>query len=270
MSGENTAALTAAGAAPPPEAEPTHSFESVDDAVAELGKVREEAAGYRTKYAPFRDAFDGLPDNAIELVLEAVVGLKSDSTEGVHAWLDLGQRMAKEDEFSAWIEGTGAAPAAAPVEDPEAEPQEDPVTEPVDIQATIDAAVTKALEADRAARAEADQQTALDNRAAELQKQAVDLGYTPGTDPYRALFDKAVHDQTDLETAHVGLRESFGLPVEDPEPEPDPIAADPPPVPATGAVVPQGGVQTPETAEKLSASDKLAARLDRELEGLPG
>ena len=264
MSGD-TAAMEAAGsAAPAPEAEPSHSFSSVDDAVSELGKVREEAAGYRTKYAPFRDAFDGLPDNAIQMVLDAVVGLKSDTTEGVHAWLDLGQNLAKEDEFTAWMEGKGAAPAPV-VEDTETEPQEDPVTEPT---IDVEAAIARALEAERAVRAEEAQQARVNEQAAQLQAQATELGYQPGSIAYRTLFDTAVANGTGLEEAHSAMQAEFAPSVETVEevvPE-----VEPPAVPATGGINPQGGVRTPETVEKLSASDKLAARLDRELDGLPG
>lgn len=57
-----------------------------DTAEQQIQKLRQESAGWRTKYAPFRDAFEGLSDEAIDWVLQTVVMAKSDiPTERVEA-----------------------------------------------------------------------------------------------------------------------------------------------------------------------------------------
>lgn len=255
MSGETAAMEAAASAAPEPEPAPepdapAHAFESVDDAVAELGKVREEAAGWRTKYAPFRDTFDGLDEGTVTFVLEAVRDLKSDNPDGVTKWLDLGAKMARDDEFDAWI--SGKVPAAEPAPETEGEP------ETVDVQATVAQAVAEALAKEREEREQQTREQETQRRAAELQNQAKELGYTPGTGPYSALFDVAMRDGVDLATASETLRAEFTGGKEAPR------------VPGTASAQAQGGVVTPEATKKLSAAEKLASRLDKVEQGIPG
>jgi hypothetical protein len=253
MSGETAAMEAAASAAPEPASEPAHAFESVDDAVAELGKVREEAAGWRTKYAPFRDTFDGLDEGTVTFVLEAVRDLKSDNPDGVTKWLDLGAKMARDDEFDAWISGkVPAAPAAEPALETEGEP------ETVDVQATVAQAVAEALAKEREEREQQTREQETMKRAEELQNQAKELGYTPGTGPYSALFDVAMRDGVDLATASETLRAEFTGGKEAPR------------VPGTASAQAQGGVVTPEATKKLSAAEKLASRLDKVEQGIPG
>lgn len=245
-------AMAAAAAAPAPEAgsEPAaHSFETVDDAYAALQDARQEAAGYRTKYAPFRDAFDGLDDGTVEFVLQSVVGLKQGTTEGVTQWLDAGQRMAKEDEFNAWLEGKAPKPAAAPTP-PTEEAQPTSPNEPVDVTALVQQAVGAAMQQMQVQQQQSAQEAQVNERASALQAEAEGLGYEAGSAPYRALFDIAIDKGVGLAEAHAELRASFGL-----------EATPPPGVPATSGTPATGAVTPADGGEKVSARESVEARI---------
>lgn len=240
------------------------SIDNLEDALKALESARKDAGKYRTRYAPYRDTFDGLDDDAITLVLDAVAGLKSGKTEGVTGWLDLGKKMATEQEFTDWIGGspmTTTPDAKATADDAieKAVEKEGSGETTADIAAIVAQAVATAMEAEREKTAEVNAQAAQKQEAQRLIDQAKALGYEEGSLEQEMLFSIAIKQELgSLEEAHAVYQERFA-------PKAAPVTEDPPPVPATTQEPSAGSIPEPEADAGMSAVDKLHARLDAAL-----
>jgi len=245
MSDEAMAAAAAAASPPaegadanaPVEGEPTSSL-SHEDAVAALGKTRKEAADYRTKFSPYRDAFEGIDDGTRDVVLDAVGKLKGGDIGGVTEWLELGKRMMSPEEFQEWA-GLPAAKDPKPASD----------TPPALTIEQVASLLDDRMKAQEEATAAAQQKQKNQEEANALITEAEGMGFQRGTPQFKMLFTMAVEGAMTLKEAKVAYDQAFA-------------GVQPPPVPITSAQPSPGAVNTPVT-EKISAADKLSARIDR-------
>ena len=236
----------------------TGGITNLDDALAEIKSLRQEAARYRTSYAPFRDAFGEMDERSRDIVLDAVAGLNNEATaaEGVMKWLDLGKQLATPDEFADWI----GEPMTTPKE--EAQGAVEAAEEKAsfgftadDVAQMISQAVGEALAAERKEREERQAEEAQQSAARALIQEAKDLGYTEGSAEYQMLFQIAIENESTLSAAHEKYQEKFA-------PKAASTEEEPPPVPSTSGEPTGGSVPTPPENEGASSMDRLNARLD--------
>lgn len=225
------------------EQEENSTHLSHDDAISALGKTRQEAADYRTKYSPFRDAFEGIEDSTTTVVLDAVSKLKTGEVDGVRAWLDLGKRMMSDAEWNAYI-GT-------PVPDPVKEVVEN--TDPDEKLSLHDVGklLDDKLAAQEAAQRQAQADREIQQEAQRIVAEAESMGFQRGTPQFKALLDIAVTKQVSLADAKAEYEKAFPG-----------SAPQPPATPRTAGVKPAGGVQVADTGDKVAAMDAMSARID--------
>ena len=161
-----------ADAAPAPEATPepdSFSREYVQE-------LRREAQGYREKFVPFRDAFDGYADEDREFLLDIA-------------------RTAKEDPARAAELMRTAAEQLAAAGQPPAPPEFDPY-DPDSLRQFIQAEAKNLYQSEKSA--EAQQQS-----VEALNKQVVEMGYAEGSPEYMALLWSAHNEHGgDIQKAH--------------------------------------------------------------------
>ncbi len=250
----DTPALEAAGSAEPvpadPPADPPDSSLSLIDALSALHKVREEAASRRVEHAPFKDAFSGLNEGEATFVLDAIKALKEgDGEAGARQWLDFGQRIAGEEIYNDWASDAAATiqavqEAANTVTEttPAPTPETPEPGDPVDLTKLVEDAVSSAVQ--KVTQNQDDRDQAV--QAAEYQKEAEGMGFVQGTPQYRAMFDLAIQEKTDLATAAERYKEVWGTP------------PPPPPVPKTATAGQGAGGTEVMKDDSRPAHEKLA------------
>lgn len=149
-------------------------------------ELRQESAGYRDKWKPFRDAFDGYEDADRDIWLDAARTFKDDPV-AVAEWM--------RDQAEAILAGAGGTDTdptdAGAGEDTDAN---QPLT-----RADLDRYFAEQREAEAQRQAEAAR--AQENAA--ITKEAIELGYEPDTARYAALiFAAAKQTDGDLKAAH--------------------------------------------------------------------
>lgn len=161
-----------------------------DDLKPYVEELRQEAAKYRTKFAPYRDAFDGYDDRETSFLLSLVTQLKApDPSQAAKVMRDMAYDMLGE----SWAEDAPWAEADIPAEEPETEGDDmtdAPTTEagaitPEEFQRILD---------ERDARAKQEQEQAeLEKLVEQVKAEAQALGYEPESSDYFLLVNTAMH-----------------------------------------------------------------------------
>lgn len=137
-------------------------------------KIREEAAKYRTEYAPFRDAFDGYDPEDRDALLTLAKELQENPSAAARRMLEASRAIAGDD-FEKWVTGDDQPEYLTP----------------------------EALDA-RLQERESQQRLAAETAA--IQKEAIDLGYQENTADHAKLFWLAANQTNgDLKAAHEAI-----------------------------------------------------------------
>lgn len=142
--------------------------------------LRQEAAKYRTRYAPFRDAFDGYTEDEVRWVLNVFDTMKKDEVAAAKMLRDLSYDMLG----SAWE-------TDAPWQSPD-EPAEEEVADPTKEQTEAAASVGVSKEELMELLEQHRKKTEEDQVIRELHAEARTLGYEPGTADYNILVQAAI------------------------------------------------------------------------------
>jgi len=210
-----------------------------------IKSVREEAATHRVKHVPFRDAFDGLTEGEVELILGMVGTLKTDGMAGAMQMRDLSFDMLgdKFDEDAPW----DAEELAEELGDL-AEEQGEALT------------MEQVQEAIDAAKAEAAEEAALDAIEAQIISDAEALGYSSETPESTTLIEylfQIAADEFggDVQAAHNKLAAAGLAPAGSPPP-----AAGEPEAPRFANTAGAGGAGVPTQTVDPPVEDKRTAR----------
>lgn len=184
--GEESAAV-GADTAVDQVAAPTWLSQQPPEVQKYVTELRQESAGYRDRFKPFRDAFEGYEDADRDIWLEAARTFSEDPV-AVATWM--------REQADAILSTTGPGDQDQTT-DGESEPSDQPLT-----RADLDRYFAERERAEAERRADAE-------RAAENERitaEAKELGYQPNTPQYAALLYAAVHQTNgDLAAAHEAL-----------------------------------------------------------------
>ena len=231
---------------------PTNIPDEVRPLVEDL---RQEAAKYRTRYAPFRDAFDGYTEDEVRWVLHVFNTMKKDEVAAAKMLRDLSYDMLGSD----WETD---APWQSPDESTEEDEVADPTKEQTEAAASVGVSKDELMELlDQHRR-----KTEEDQVIRELHAEARTLGYEPGTPDYNILVQAAIaRTNGDLFAAAQLVSPITGIGVEaEDEGEADAPAAPAPKFPPTtpggnGAPAPISPESPKNLAEARDAFEKLIA-----------
>ncbi len=137
-------------------------------------KLREEAAGYRTKHKPYEEAFGKYSDEERGIWFELANGLVSDPTATAKRFKEIAAAVLGDDD------------KVEPDPDPTGDKEEPPLTR---------AQVQELL-------AERDKTADLDGRVKGIKATATGLGYKEGSVGYRTLLITAQENGGDIDAAH--------------------------------------------------------------------
>jgi hypothetical protein len=200
-------------------------------------ELRQEAAGYRKKYAPFRDAFDGYRDDEMQFLLELVTALRADDTApAAKVMRDIAFDLLGE----RWTEDAPWTEAEAEEEVPDEEEEEE-----VSEQLTAEE-IQRILDERDAKRKEEENESEIARMVDEIRKEAEALGYTADSPDYYLLIQTGMHKTEGDLTAAAKL-----------------IA------PVTG-ITPPGEEAEPEAAEPEPEAEAAAPRFPKPLSGGAG
>lgn len=157
--------------------------------------LRRESQGYREKFVPYRDAFEGYDDADRDVWLQAVRGFRDDPV-GVARWMrEQADAILAGDGQQQPAQGAGAGAGA------DADAADRPVT-----VADLERFYADRERAQAEAQVEADRQKAEAEAATAIRTEAEQLGYKPDTRAFRFLLNAAFHEfGGDLKAAHAAL-----------------------------------------------------------------
>lgn len=194
--------------APEAEAAPADAGSGTPEIPEELRpyvkELREESAKYRTALKPYKEAFDGYPQEEVELLLNIVNGFKVDRDSAAQQMRDLAFALLSDETGApteAWEKG---APWIREATDVGGTDNQDGTVSLT--QEQIDEIVQKRIEEQFNQRSQqAEQEKYLEG----LRTSAKELGYEPNTPMYEALLTEMVNSEVDMETAHNNLVAQF-------------------------------------------------------------
>ena len=162
-----------------------------DDLKPYVEELRQEAAKYRTKFAPYRDAFDGYDEREVSFLLTLVEQLKApDPSQAAKVMRDMAYDMLGE----SWAEDAPWAEAEIPAEEPEEEETEDMTDAPTTEPGAITPEEFQRILDERDARAKQEQEQAeLEKLVEQVKAEAQALGYEPESSDYFLLVNTAMH-----------------------------------------------------------------------------
>lgn len=206
--------------APPTEPSPAPEEEAPADATSGppeipdelrpyVKELRDESAKYRTALKPYKEAFDGYPQEEVELLLNIVNGFKVDRDSAAQQMRDLAFALLSDETGApteAWEKG---APWIREATDVGGTDNQDGTVSLT--QEQIDEIVQKRIDEQFNQRSQQAQQ---EQYLAQLRTDAQALGYEPNSALYEALLTEMVNSEVDMETAHKNLvaqyQEKFG------------------------------------------------------------
>ena len=228
-----------------------------DDLKPYVEELRQEAARYRTKFAPYRDAFDGYDDREVSFLLTLVEQLKApDPSQAAKVMRDMSYDMLGD----SWAEDAPWAEADIPAE-PEEE-TEDMTDAPTTEASSLTAEEIQRILDERDARSKQEQeQVELEKLVEQVKAEAQGLGYEPDSSDYYLLVNTAMH-KTDGDLAKAaellapitGISNGDAPAAETALPEEPPAPRFPPPVQGGSGAVPADKPDGPKNTKEARAA----------------